>query len=237
MFLNPGWDAPRACPVDAMMNYGNYGYQLLGNIVSRVTGMSLDAFARQRLFEPLGMNSTSFVVTDEMRPRLLHRPPDIPFGADSAVSLEGPLWETTQHGAAGLYSNAADMLIFGQMILNGGTYGNARILGKATVEAMTINRLPGIPAKFGFGLKAEAGYGYGWVVRSHEAFAYFGGGLLPFGSLSHPGAGGVGFWIDKQHQVVGFCSEFATELSEGLEPLSWIENRFEDVIISALVDI
>lgn len=82
MFLNPGWDAPRACPVDAMMNYGNYGYQLLGNIVSRVTGMSLDAFARQRLFEPLGMNSTSFVVTDEMRPRLLHRPPDIPFGAD-----------------------------------------------------------------------------------------------------------------------------------------------------------
>jgi CubicO group peptidase (beta-lactamase class C family) len=151
--------------------------------------------------------------------------------------MEGPIWEASQHGAAGLYSTAADMLSFGQMILNGGSYGDVRILGRATVEAMTSNRLPGISAKFGARLKREAGYGYGWVVRNFEAYAYFGGGLLPIGSLSHPGAGGVGFWIDKQHEVVGFCTEFATDLSDDLEPRSWLEHRFEDVVVSALADI
>lgn len=238
VFINPGWDAPRSRPVDTMMNYGNYGYQLLGNIVSRVTGMSIDAFARQRLFEPLGMTSTAFIVTDEMRPRLAHRPNGIPFGPDAVpLGMEGPMWEATQHGAAGLYSNAADMLTFGQMILNGGRYGDARILGKATVEAMTSNRLPGMSAKFGSILKREAGYGYGWVVRNFEAYAYFGSGLQPIGSLSHPGAGGVGMWIDKQHAVVGFFTEFATDLSDDLEPRSWVENRFEDVVVSALAEV
>jgi hypothetical protein len=100
---------------------------------------------------------------------------------------------------------------------------------------MTSNRLPGISAKFGSRVKREAGYGYGWVVRNFEAYAYFGGGLLPI-SLSHPGAGGVGFWIDQQREVVGFCTEFGTELSEDLEPRSWIENGFEDVIVAAMVD-
>ena len=83
-WLNPGWDAPRTYTAGEVMVYGNSGFQLLGEIVRRVSGTTVDTFARQRLFGPLGMSSTAYAVTDQMRPRLLLRPPDIPFGSGRA---------------------------------------------------------------------------------------------------------------------------------------------------------
>jgi CubicO group peptidase (beta-lactamase class C family) len=176
------------------------------------------------------------VVTDAMRPRLLHRPAGIPFGPDQQASFEGPYWEATQHGAAGVYTSALDALAFGQMILDGGKYGSARILSRPTVDKMTSDRIPGTPALIGTLRQPDSGYGYGWLVRNHLAWRYFGGGLVPAGSISHVGAGGTGFWIDRDHALVGFCAEFVTEVSADDEPLSWVENRFEDVIVSAIAD-
>lgn len=235
-WLNPGWDAPRTYRAGELMCYGNYGYQLLGDIIERVSGVDIEEFARQRLFDPLGMSSTRFVLTDELRRRLAVRPPGIPYGPDQENSYSKNHFEQTCHAAAGLYSNALDMLAFGQMILDRGMRDGVRVLSPAAIDTMTSNRLDGIPAMIGGRRHAESGYGYGWVVRTYEAWRYFGGATVPIGSISHPGSGGTCIWIDPFHGLVGFCAEFVTEMSDDLEPLSWVENRFEDVIASAIVD-
>ena len=64
-----------------LWNCRGHGYNFLGEIVRRVSGQSLAAFARERIFEPLGMQDTFYTVPDSMRARIVRRPLDAPFTA------------------------------------------------------------------------------------------------------------------------------------------------------------
>src|SRR5262249_30260772 len=64
------YDAPLSMPPGAEMSYSNQGYALLGEIVERVSGQSLAEFARQRIFDPLGMKDTHYIVPDSVRHRI-----------------------------------------------------------------------------------------------------------------------------------------------------------------------
>jgi len=124
-------DMPRSSRPGELMIYCNFNYTLLGRLVERVSGKPIQEFARERLFEPLGMESTDFVVRDDMRDRLMHRPPQAPMGAEimGMPGTESEAWERMPNGAGGAYSTAHDLAIFGQMILNGGSYAGQRVLG------------------------------------------------------------------------------------------------------------
>lgn len=130
------------------MSYSNHGYALLGEIVRRVSGQSLADFARERIFEPLRMEDTFYIVPDSVRTRIVQRPSDAPF----AVGVVGPGLGTREHqelpfAAAGVYSTVMDLAIFGQMFLNRGSYGDVRILSPAAVAEMTRNQIPGISSQ------------------------------------------------------------------------------------------
>ena len=227
----------RVAPVGELMAYGNMNYSLLGELVRRVTGGTLDAAVRERVFEPLGMHRSALIVRASERPHLVQRAPDLPFGSveKSGVAFQGEMWEASDLGESGMFMSPRDLARFGQAILDGGVLDGRRFLSASTVRSMCIDQIPGVPAQFGGNaLIPVASWGYGFAVACAQRWPYFGGGLLPPGSVAHPGAGGIDFWVDFDNGIVGVLFEILTEMTPDLEPLSGINNRFQDVITAAV---
>jgi CubicO group peptidase (beta-lactamase class C family) len=238
IMLASGWAVPRRYAPGEMMSYGNFNYSVLGELVRRITGGSLDAAAQQYLFEPLGMTHSCVALPDRLRPHLIERPPGIPCGPDhpgSKISFNDPLWEASDDGASGFYSSVTDMTRFFQMLLDDGRAGEKKVLSRGAVRAMTTNRVPHTPTEAMGQVHREASWGFGFAVPSGEKWKQFGGGTVSRASASHGGAGGIGGWVDFEHGIAASYVEIATEADEFNVPLSWAANRFEDVITSAVL--
>jgi CubicO group peptidase (beta-lactamase class C family) len=122
------------------------GSDLLGVLIARASGKSLDAFMRERIFEPLAMKDTGFMVPADKTGRLAsayrrdHEKNTFVFfddARDSRWSRPQPF----QSGGGGLVSTADDYLAFFRMMLNKGLHGRERILSRASVELMTTDQL------------------------------------------------------------------------------------------------
>jgi CubicO group peptidase (beta-lactamase class C family) len=124
----------------------NTGSDVLGVLIARASGQPLETFFRERLFDPLGMTDTGFSVPaaklDRLATSYLTNP------EAGALELydepEGGQWSRPPafpSGAGGLVSTVDDYLAFGQMMLNQGKHGRARILSRPSVEAMTTDQL------------------------------------------------------------------------------------------------
>lgn len=117
---------------------------LLGAIIERISGQSLEEFLQQRIFRPLKMPDTSFGVAPEKHARLakVYRPgKDGKLAEMPAGSASSPELRAMQSGGGGLFSTAGDYARFAQMLLNGGELDGVRLLGRKTVDYMTLNHL------------------------------------------------------------------------------------------------
>jgi CubicO group peptidase (beta-lactamase class C family) len=235
MFLSLALDPIKIAEPGEQMDYDNSHYALLAEIIRRITGGTLDAAMRERIFEPLGMDRSAVIVDAALQPNLVQRGEGLPFGPDAVLSLEGEMFEACDSGTAGVHMAPLDLLRFGQMILDGGVGNGTRVLAPTTVRSMMTNQVPGIPALFAESVMPEASWGYGFTIIQERQFPYFAGGLLPLGSALHPGAGGISYWIDFEHEIVGVFFEVITEMTEFLEPISGIGHRFQDVVTGAIV--
>jgi uncharacterized protein YbbC (DUF1343 family) len=187
-------ELPTSLPGERFV-YSDINYFLLGDIVRRVSGRPLDEFARERIFEPLGMKDTSFLPGAPLRPRIAPTENCTPFGwpceGPGLSMLRGVVHDPTARrmggvaGHAGLFSTAADLAIFCRMLLNGGEYKGARILAPLTVAKMTM------PAS---GPGERNVRGLGWDLDS--AYSSNRGELLPLGSFGHTGFTGTSIWMD-----------------------------------------
>jgi CubicO group peptidase (beta-lactamase class C family) len=120
---------------------------LCAEIIEAVSGIPLDQFARRHLFEPLGMASTGFQPAESLCQRCLlttraahgQGPDGFLHGQvhDPLAAMQGGV-----SGNAGLFSTAADLSRFAQMMLNGGTFGDTRILQTDTIRNMTRVQFP-----------------------------------------------------------------------------------------------
>jgi CubicO group peptidase (beta-lactamase class C family) len=164
--------------------YSDVGYIILGELVERLSGLPLDAFAHKTLFAPLGLTDTTFRPTGSLKERAApteRRDNHWLIGEvhDPRAALLGGV-----AGHAGLFSTADDLAVFAQMLLDGGQYRGRRILAPETVQRLTKPRpVPG-------GQRS-----YGWDVRT----AYSGnrGELFPSGKgFGHTGFTGTSLWID-----------------------------------------
>lgn len=239
LVLTMALDPIRTAPVGTVMAYANVNYALLGEMVRRLTNGTLDAAMRARVFEPLGMARSALIVGGDLRPDLVQRAPELPFGSGEVPPhfvLQGDDVEATDAGEGGVHASPMDLARFGQAILEGGSLDGERFLSPSTVRAMCIDQIPGVPASFGADVQIPvASWGYGFSVLCEQRWKYFGGGLVPNGSVSHPGAGGIDYWVDFEHEIVGVFFEVITEVGPQLEPVSGIGNRFQDVITAAVV--
>jgi len=174
--------------------YSDINFFLLGDVVRRVSGLTLDKFAKQEIFDPLGMKDTSFLPAESLRPRIAPTEACLPFSwpceGGERQMLRGVVHDPTARrmggvaGHAGLFSTAADMAIFCRMLLGGGAYHGTRVLSPLTVEKMT-SPVPGADPNV---------RGLGWDIDS--SYSSNRGELLPIGSFGHTGFTGTSLWID-----------------------------------------
>ena len=187
-------EVPTAAPGERFV-YSDINFFLLGDIVRRVSGETLDRYAKARIFDPLGMKDTAFLPPDSWRSRIA------PTEACSALTwpcggtvpfLRGIVHDPTSRrmdgvaGHAGLFSTAADLSRFCRMLLGGGRLGAVRILSPATVARMTS---PSTPAEM------RAVRGLGWDIDS--PYSSNRGELFPIGSFGHTGFTGTSLWLDS----------------------------------------
>jgi CubicO group peptidase (beta-lactamase class C family) len=237
-YLYLGYDAPLWKAPGEEMSYNNYGWELLGEVVRRVSGRSLADFARERILDPLGMKDTSYVPPETVWPRIVRRPRDAPFAigakalAGFFVGLEDPELRELPWACGGAYSTALDVAALGQMFLDRGRYGDARILSPASVAEMTRNQIPGISAQFHEEYFAEASVGYGWDVHGSKK-------ALADASLLSPRAFGMGglmgtkLWVDPDRDVVVVYFSAAAALRTPEIGVS-SKDLFVDAVIAAV---
>ncbi|MBN2533941.1 MAG: beta-lactamase family protein [Spirochaetales bacterium] len=169
--------------------YSTLGYCILGEIIKRVSGMSYEKYIQQNLFEPLGMKDSFFKIPRDMYNRVC-----IVNKEEEEKSYKRPE-EFFFNAGGGITSTAYDLFRFGQMMLNKGTYNNARILGRKTVEAMTRNRLEPYTPAFYWGRDVkEWEYGIGFDIAQ--------GNMVSPGTIDHEGAGRSALYIDPSENFI-----------------------------------
>jgi len=233
-YAAPLWKAP-----GEVMSYGGHNYLLLGEIIRRVSGRPLADFAKERIFKPLHMTDTYYILPESLDPRTIKRPAEAPGAQRENRFMEGidsRQMQETPYGYGGVWSTAMDMVVFGQMFLNGGTYGDTRILSRLTVSEMIRNQIPGIQAVHFENILPEASWGYGWAIYSNVKWKYFNGSLIsPQKGLGHPGFGGVMMWIDLKEEIVGAYFSITLEVTPMLEP-KWNFDLFQNAVTASVSD-
>jgi CubicO group peptidase (beta-lactamase class C family) len=170
------------------------GFDTLVLVVERTSGQKFDQFARQRIFDPLGMKDTFFYPAESVNPRVatLYRKTDKGLQQQANPNFMNGVFFS---GGGGLYTTAEDYFQFGQMLLNGGQLNGQRLLSPRTVEMMRSvfapDTLPGRPRGEGFGLSVR-------VVSDPVQR----GTMLSAGSFGWSGAYGTHFWVDPKEKVV-----------------------------------
>jgi len=183
---------------------------VVGHLVEVISGQPLDAFLKERIFQPLAMPDTAFEVPAEKLQRFAanyRRTPqkEVVLEDDpQASSYAGGV--TFFSGGGGLVSTAHDYLRFCQMLLGGGELEGARILGRKTIELMTRNHLPegGDLARWSTGLFSEVayggtGFGLGFSINQGPARA---GQIGSPGEYAWGGAASTIFWIDPAEELI-----------------------------------
>ncbi|MED5563446.1 MAG: serine hydrolase domain-containing protein [Gemmatimonadota bacterium] len=173
---------------------------VLGRLVEVISGQPFDVFLRERIFDPLGMADTGFRVpdskSDRVAPTYGHSGPDRALGPGDTSICDLP--PTLFSGGAGLRSTAQDYARFAQMLLNGGELDGARILGRKTVELMTVDHLEeGMPTGF---LSPGWSFGLGFTVKTEAGLD---GLPSSVGEYNWIGIQGTSFWVDPEEDLVG----------------------------------
>jgi uncharacterized protein YbbC (DUF1343 family)/CubicO group peptidase (beta-lactamase class C family) len=179
-------EAPEA-PPGSRFSYSDVNFIVLGALVERVSGETLDKYCERRIFAPLKMMHTRFTPPAVLRPKIAPTQYD-----ENERMLRGVVHDPTARrmggvaGHAGLFSTADDLAKFSQALLNGG----GGVLSALSVEKMTRPEQP--PS-------APVLRGFGWDIDS--PFSSNRGDLLPVGSYGHTGFTGTSMWIDPTTQT------------------------------------
>jgi CubicO group peptidase (beta-lactamase class C family) len=191
---------------------------LLGVLVSRVTGQSFGDFLAERVFRPLGMTDTGFHVPAEKIDRLptLYAPDPQTGEFHVWDEAAGGRWSAPpafEGGGGGLVSTVDDYHAYFRMLLNHGTHDGERILSRPAVELMTSNRLtPEQTAArtalardnvhISFGQGQHGGWGFGMAVRTYR------GDYAPVGQFGWDGGSGTSTYADPATGLIGIlCTQ------------------------------
>jgi CubicO group peptidase (beta-lactamase class C family) len=206
--------------------YSDWAMVILQLVIERITGQSLDVFATERIFNPLGLRETMFR-PDTNNPGLRNR--IAPTAVDTlrrgllwGVVHDGNAWAMGGvSGHAGLFSSARDLAAFAQMMLNGGTYDGARLLRPATITRWTVAQGPG------------SSRALGWDTPATESSA---GDYFSPRSFGHTGFTGPMMWIDPERGL--FVVLLTNRVnSQGVSQLHVpVRKAISDVVQSAIVD-
>ena len=179
-------ETPLVCPPNQCYEYSDLGADMLGFVVEAAAGQPLDQFLHERVFAPLGMNDTFFRPADSLRSRVAPTEVAPPRG----YPLQGEVHDENAFalggvaGHAGLFSTAADLSVFAQMMLNGGEYNGLRLIADSTVALFTT--------------RAAGTRALGWDTCGGSGSC---GDYLGEDAYGHTGFTGTSLWIDPDRDM------------------------------------
>lgn len=181
-----------------------YGLSIdvLGLIIEAESGQKLGAFLHDRIWKPLGMVDTSFVVPPEKLKRYAKALPVDPDTGKPIVIADSTKPGKFECGGGCAVSTAADYVRFAQMLLNRGRLGDVRILGSKTVDYMVSDHLgPDVKNNLAATDPSREGYGFGLTMAVRRTAG--GPGIMGSpGDYTWGGANGTNFWVDPKEQLV-----------------------------------
>jgi methyl acetate hydrolase len=206
---NAALKTPIASDPGTRWEYGT-NIDFVGKAVEAVSGKKLDAYLRDHLFAPLGMNDTGFKLTDSMRERLVGMHAR---GADGSLStIEFELEQNPEFhmGGGGLYGTAGDYIKFTQMILNKGRGNGNQVLKPETVAMMgqnhigelVVTKMISAAPPYTNDVDLYPGMVKKWGLSFLITTAQTPEGRSP-GSLAWAGLANTYFWIDPTRDVSG----------------------------------
>jgi CubicO group peptidase (beta-lactamase class C family) len=224
--------------------YG-FNHEILGFLIERISGKTLDIFLKEQIFEKLGMIDTDFYVPKEKWKRLTRvytKNPD-----NKLVEEKGAINEGFKNkiqflsGGGGLVSTLRDYLKFCLMMLNGGQYEGVRIISEDTIGLMTSNQLPNnntylnmqyIEYKDSESIKRNTGYGFGLgvIVKVEENMTKAGIGEYGWG-----GAADTIFKIDPEKRIITIVlSQHIPQDSNWIQPMIDNYTKIRALVYGAL---
>lgn len=183
---------PLVCQPGEAYNYSTVGFALLGEIVSRVSGLKYEDYIFENIIQPLQMNRTMFDVPVELHSEVC----TVDKMDIDKLTLYDIDFPNPPRSDSGLYSTLFDMWKFGQMLLNGGSFEGVRILGRKSVDLMTRRHLFNVPAYHWGGKIKDKGHALGFDLAINN---------LSFeseGTFQLEGAGRSGFFVDPVEKLV-----------------------------------
>ena len=180
-------------------DYG-FGLDVLGLVEEAVTEQPLARYLQDELWRPLGMVDTGFAIPPDKAARAAKPLPTDPVSGQPQPA-GAPQWKFDCGGGCSV-STAGDYMRFALMLLNNGHYGDARILGRKTVEYMLSNQLgPDVKNLIARAdpTRADYGFGLGLAVRTTPGIVRMMGSV---GDFSWPGASGTNWWADPREELV-----------------------------------
>lgn len=165
--------------------YSDVGYMVLGRVVEAASGQKLDRFTREHFYAPLGMTETGYLPSEELRRRAA------PTERRNGHWMQGEVHDPRAYalggvaGHAGLFSTAADLAVFAEMLLDRGEYAGVRVLAPSSVRTMT-EPWPGP---------------HGWRTLGWDAHSSYSGNRgrsMSPRAFGHGGFTGTGLWIDPE---------------------------------------
>ncbi len=192
LFHNPGTE----------FRYGIHA-TILGKLIEVWSGVPLDQYLQEQIFEPLAMDNTMFWAGGEDATRLaeLYRPTDgrlLPYQIETVPWTMRP---RLMEGGVGLLSSVMDFMHFSQMVLNKGELGGNRILDEQTAELMYQNAVPDQAMPIGGrGYWAGSGWTLGGfnLVMDPETYSY----PVSEGTIWWDGSAGTRYFIDPVQNTV-----------------------------------
>jgi beta-glucosidase-like glycosyl hydrolase/CubicO group peptidase (beta-lactamase class C family) len=206
------------------VEYTDLGFILLGEIIERLTGETLDEFARSHIFAPLGMSDAQYNPPAALRSRIAPTENDIDFRKrlligevhdENAWALGGV------SGNAGLFSTAGDVAIFAQMMLNGGIYAHHRVVSRATVQQFTARQIVGDSART-----------LGWDVPTPPTSSA--GQYFSSNSFGHTGFTGTSLWIDPERDLFVILLTNRVNPTRANEQIRQVRPALHDAIMASL---
>ena len=189
--LQPGtsWEYSRATDV-------------LGALLERMSGQTLDVHLAEKIFKPLGMIDTGFWVDPSQQHRVAE-----PFEVDPVTGASVRLLDVTKRpvflsGGGGLVSTARDYLRFARMLANAGEVDGVRLLARKTIEFMTADHLGQLPGTSGgpnYLPGPGYGFGLGFAVRIAQGGPFTPGSV---GDFNWSGLAGTYFWVDPKEDLI-----------------------------------
>ena len=193
--------------------YSDINFILLGELVHRLSGKMLNAYARENIFLPIGMRESMFLPPASLVPRIA---PTERWPVKTGPPLRGVVHDPTARnmggvaGHAGLFSTADDLSRFAQMMLNGGELEGVRLFSPLTVAKFIEPQTPPDQPIL---------RGLGWDVDSPHSGNR--GELFPIGSFGHTGFTGTSLWIDPltKTYVILLANSVHPDLRPALTPV------------------